>query len=94
MSAARIAPEIIECIREGRAPTVQELSRVAAIILREMSGHQSIFPWEHPPGDERGHVLALRFALAALVGDTAGASECAAGDAVQRKALLDCADPR
>ena len=94
MSAARIAREIINCIREGRAPTVQELSRVAAIIRREMSDHRSIFSWGRPGDDARDQVLALRFALAALAGDTAGERECAAGDDVKRETTLDRAVTR
>lgn len=89
MSAARIAPEIINCIREGRAPTVQELSRVAAIIRREMSGDRSIFSWGRPPDDMTGQVLALRFALASLVGDTAGGLDCTTSDDVKTQTAVD-----
>ena len=68
VTATRIAPEIIACIREARTPTVMELHRVADVIEREMTGHLPFFKWSDPEVGRRQRVHALAFALGPLCG--------------------------
>lgn len=65
---AMVAPEIVDCIREDRAPTVLELGRVADIVAREALGHRSVFAWIRPSDPEKDKMIAFRFAHAALAG--------------------------
>lgn len=65
---ATIAPEIIDCISEGRSPSIQELVRVADHILSDMHGSRSAFAWgdQHESSIER--VRSFKAAHAALAG--------------------------
>lgn len=66
---ATIAPEIIDCIAEGRLPTIRELRRVAERIRGELRGGESMFRWDRQVPERAERRLMLRAALAALAGD-------------------------
>ncbi len=61
-----IPQEVIECIADGREPSVQELGRVARDIWRDICGDdsQAIPPAMHA----KARHLSFRAALAALAG--------------------------
>jgi hypothetical protein len=73
-----IAQEIIDCISQGRAPTVPELGRAADRIERDLSGARSAFAWGGNINAPT-RVTSMRIALAALVGT--GQPDSAAGPA-------------
>lgn len=73
-----IAQEIIDCISEGRVPTVPELGRTADRIERDLSGARSAFAWGGN-FNAPARVTSMRIALAALVGN--GQPDSAAGPA-------------
>lgn len=66
-----IAPEVIACIAEGRAPSVKELRRVADRIRADLDGAGSAFARGDAGSDSSGQLVSLRAAQAALIG-TAG----------------------
>ena len=66
---ATIAPEIIDCIAEGRLPTISELRRVAERIRSELHGARSVFPWSRTVAEESERRVMLRAARAALAGE-------------------------
>jgi hypothetical protein len=65
---ARIAPEIVDCISEGRRANADELFRVAAFIWNDMRSGRSAFGWGELTSDSSERVLSLRAAQAALAG--------------------------
>jgi hypothetical protein len=71
---ATIAPEIIDCIAEGRLPTLGELRSVAERIRGELHGARSVFRWDCPVPERAERRLMLRAALAALAGDADAAA--------------------
>ncbi len=75
--AAKIAPEVIACIAEGRSPTLDELYRVVHRIEAEVQGAGPAFAWGAPGGDGSARLLSLRAAHAALTGGgDVAAPEC------------------
>jgi hypothetical protein len=65
---ATIAPEVIDCIAEGREPDVDELFRVARHIWADVQGPRSAFAWGELTQDSSERLLSLKAAQAALVG--------------------------
>ena len=65
---ASIAPEIVDCIGQGRSPSVQELVRVADHILSDMQGARSAFTWGNQHENSIERVRSLKAAHAALMG--------------------------
>lgn len=63
-----IAPEMIDCIREGRLPTADEVARVAGRIWADLKGTRSAFSWGELTEDSSERLLAIRAAHAALTG--------------------------
>lgn len=63
-----LAPEIIACIGEGRAPTLQELGRVADRIRAEVYHSSSAFLWGSDDERSTERLLSYRLALIALTG--------------------------
>lgn len=59
-----IAPEVINCIAQGRPPRIDELHRVANHIRKDLEA----FGAEPVGGRISGKLLILRAAQAALVG--------------------------
>lgn len=66
-SPSTIAPEVIACIAEGRAPTPGELARVAERVRADLQGNRSAFAWGAPDPEQTAQ-LSLRVAEAALIG--------------------------
>lgn len=64
-----IASEVIDCIAEGRAPSVDELFRVADHIWTDIRGPRSAFTWGELTADSSERLLTLRAAQAALAGN-------------------------
>lgn len=64
-----IAPEVIDCIAEGRDPSVDELFRVAGQIWTDIRGPRSAFAWGELTHDSSERLLSLRAAQAALAGN-------------------------
>lgn len=71
---ARVAPEVVDCIAQGRPPSVNELYRVAEHIRSDLRGARPAFAWGETEPDNIERLLTLRVAHAALVGD-GGVSE-------------------
>lgn len=65
---SNLAPEIIACIGEGRAPTLQELGRVADRIRAEVYHSSSAFLWGSDDERSTERLLSYRLALVALTG--------------------------
>lgn len=65
-----VAEELVRCIGEGRAPSVQELGRLANRISSEIGGGQSALTW-NSGAETKASRWSYRIALAALVGDCA-----------------------
>lgn len=63
-----IAPEMIDCIAEGRRPSVDELHRVAGHIWTDIQGDRSAFTWGELGADSSERMLTLKAAQAALIG--------------------------
>ncbi len=63
-----IAPEMIDCIAEGRSPSAEELFRVADHIWTDLRGPRSAFSWGELTQDSSERLLTLRAAQAALAG--------------------------
>jgi hypothetical protein len=63
-----IAPELVACISEARAPTLQELGRMAERIDREIYGDQPIFARGGFEANGSSRWRSYRIAHAALVG--------------------------
>jgi hypothetical protein len=66
---ANIAPEVIDCIAQGRKPSDDELLRVAGRIWREVRGTRSAFSWGQLADDSSDRLLVMRAAKAALAGN-------------------------
>lgn len=64
---SNLAPEIIACIGEGRAP-LQELGRVADRIRAEVNHASSAFLWGSDDERSTERLLSYRLALVALTG--------------------------
>lgn len=64
-----VAPELVACIAGGRAPTIQELARMADRIARELSGSHSRLRLASGAGDRSVRLIRYRVAQASLVGD-------------------------
>ena len=62
------APEVIDCIAEGRLPSLEELHRVAGHIWSDIKGARSAFAWGELTDDSSDRLLTLRVAEAALAG--------------------------
>lgn len=67
-----IAPEVIDCIAEGRPPSVEELFRVADQVWLDIRGAKSAFSWGELTHDSSERLLTLRVAQAALAGGGGG----------------------
>ena len=63
-----IAGPVVDCIANGRDPTLDELFQVAERIWRDAKGERSAFSWGQLPTDSAERVLSLRAAQAALRG--------------------------
>lgn len=63
------ASEVIDCIAQGRAPSADELARVADHIWTDMRGSRSAFAWGELTADSSERLLTLRAARAALAGN-------------------------
>ena len=61
-------PELVECVADGRDPTLVELLHVAGQIWIDGAPDRSAFAWAQlqPASDDRA--VAIRFALAAMRG--------------------------
>lgn len=59
---------VIDCVASDRAPTVQELFRVAELIWLEGAGDRSAFRWGRLTPTDSAKLMALRAAQAALLG--------------------------
>lgn len=68
-SSPLFAAEVIDCVAEGRAPTVPELYSVAERIRRD-AGARPIFDWDGRASSSEEGCLLLRAAHAALCGAT------------------------
>lgn len=68
MRSSIVAPALIACIAEGRAPDARELQGVADRIWQDMNGRRPAFAWGALSSDEAEHRLVLRAAEAALIG--------------------------
>lgn len=66
---ATIAPEVIDCIAEGREPSADELLRVADCIWTDIRGSRSAFAWGDLTQDSSERLLTIRAAQAALAGN-------------------------
>ncbi|MHA6717872.1 hypothetical protein ACX40Y_00335 [Sphingomonas sp. RS6] len=65
---AMIAPEVIDCIANGRQPRVDELYRVAGHIWADLHPGESAFSWGDASDNSSERLITLRVAQAALVG--------------------------
>lgn len=74
---SNLAPEIVACIGEGRAPTLQELGRVADRIRAEIYGSMPVFAWAHEDHGSAERLLSYRLALVALMGVSASDDQMA-----------------
>ncbi len=64
-----IAPEVIACIAEGRAPTPHELERVARRVRADLGNARPAFAWGETDADATAaDHLSLRVAELALLG--------------------------
>lgn len=63
------AAEVVDCVAEDRAPTIQELFSVAERIGRD-AGMRPIFAWDGPCTSSQEERFLLRAAHAALCGAT------------------------
>ena len=63
-----IPPQVIACIREGRAPLADELALVADRIWRDVQGTRSAFAWGDLSEDNAERILVTQVARAALAG--------------------------
>jgi hypothetical protein len=63
---ATIAREIINCIADGREPSVNELLDVAERILADVQGHASAFAWGSATTDGSARLLSVKAAHVAL----------------------------
>jgi hypothetical protein len=64
------AHEVIECVSEGREPTVHELFRLAERIWQDSGSMRSAFAWDQLPTSDPERLCSLRAAMAAAVGTT------------------------
>lgn len=62
------ANEVVDCVAEGRDPTLQELCVVAQRIWVDGAANRSAFAWATLPTTSPGRVGALRAARLALCG--------------------------
>ena len=62
------AHEVIECVSEGREPTLHELFRLAERIWQECGSERSAFAWDRLPTSDPERLCSLRAAMAAAVG--------------------------
>jgi hypothetical protein len=62
------ADEMIECVREARSPTSEELFRLAERIWKESSAERSAFAWGDLPLSNPERQCALRAAAIAAAG--------------------------
>jgi hypothetical protein len=65
------AHEVIECVSEGREPTVHELFCLAERIWQESNAHRPAFAWGTLAPTDPDRVGSLRAALAATMGTDA-----------------------
>ena len=86
-SLLTVAPEIVACVGEGRAPTVQELARLADRVRREIWGPRSAFAWGQDARDAAIRIASLRVAHVALMGRPPDDAAAADQAMVQRPAL-------
>jgi len=63
-----VAPELVACIADGRAPKLQELGRMAEGTDREIHGNRPLFAWGASEADVTSKWIPYRLAHAALVG--------------------------
>jgi hypothetical protein len=66
-----IAPELIDCIANGRAPRIDELDRMAGHIWADLCPERSAFCWGELSADSSERLVSLRAAHAALIGSGA-----------------------
>ena len=64
----QVAPEVVHCIAEGRAPSEAELFRVADQIWTDLRGTAPAFRWGDPHVGDAERRLILRMARTALSG--------------------------
>ena len=60
--------EVIECVSEGRDPTVQELFSLAGRIWQDGAAERSAFAWGRLAPSDPERLCALRAAVAASAG--------------------------
>lgn len=65
------ANEVIECVSEGRNPTVDELFRLAQRIWQESASERSAFSWDQLAPSHPERLCSLRAAMAAASGTEA-----------------------
>lgn len=62
------AVEVVDCMAEGRSPTLQEVFRVAERIWIESAPDRSAFAWGRLPAAAPARLHSLRAARVALCG--------------------------
>ena len=72
-----VAPELVACIADGRAPKLQELGRMAERIDREIHGSRPLFAWGASEAAVKSKWIPYRLAHAALVGTDGDADRMA-----------------
>jgi hypothetical protein len=64
-----IARPVVDCIADGREPSVHELFEVAERIWTDTRTARSAFSWSDLPVDGSERLISLRAAQAALTGN-------------------------
>ena len=63
------ATEVVDCVKEGRAPSVHELFVVAERIWSDGGANRSAFAWNEMPRSSAVRLDAMRAAQLALCGE-------------------------
>lgn len=64
-----VVSELVDCIAAGRAPSSDEVQRVAGLIWTDLRGPRSAFAWTELADDSAERLLILRAAQVALEGN-------------------------
>ena len=80
------AHEVIECVSEGREPTMHELFRLAERIWQESAVERPAFAWGALPPADPERQCSLRAAMAAAMGTEASPTDIGACGAAVDKA--------
>lgn len=66
------APELVDCVADGKGPSVHALFAVARRVWVDGGAERSAFGWERLASTDPERVSALRIAQAALAGSPTG----------------------